>query len=462
VSPHPSPCRILFVEDDDTFRRVMSAELVRQGHEVIAVETGRAALERAAEVDADIILLDLRLPDYDGIDVLQKLAEKELARGVIVLTGHGSIDTAIRAVRLGAQDYLEKPCPVEKVRMAIRKTQEHLQLQKRERILQDGYTLPALEPELVGASPEFTRLRQLVARVAAVDSTTLIVGETGTGKEIVSRLIHRHSSRSDGPFVVVDCAALQEELLQSELFGHEKGAFTGAARQKHGLFEVADGGTIFLDEVGETSLEVQAKLLRVLETSRFRHVGGTREIAVNVRVVSATNRDLKQAVAKGRFREDLYFRLATLTIDVPPLRERTSDIPLLVDHFTARFNGRFSLSTRFSDDAKAALVAYAWPGNVRELIHVVEQSIVLAEGDTITTEKLPPQVLSGPSRPLATPTEPGALPPLQEVQRRHVSVVMEHVGGNRAQAARILGISERNLYRLLKKNADPGAESANS
>ncbi|MHC4816553.1 MAG: sigma-54-dependent transcriptional regulator [Planctomycetota bacterium] len=450
MSPNATACRILFVEDDDTFRRVMSAELVRQGHEVIAVETGRAALERAAEIEPDIILLDLRLPDYDGIDVLQRLAEKDLAQGVIVLTGHGSIDTAIRAVRLGAQDYLEKPCPAEKVEMAIRKTQEHNRLRKRQRILQDGYTLPALDPELIGTSPEFVRLKQMVARVAAADSTTLIVGETGTGKEIVSRLLHRHSSRKDAPFVVVDCAGLQEELLQSELFGHEKGAFTGAARQKHGLFEVADGGTIFLDEVGEASLEIQAKLLRVLETGRFRHVGGTREIAVDVRVVSATNRDLNLAVAERRFREDLYFRLATLTIEIPPLRDRTADIPVLLEHFTARFNSRFSLSKRFSDGAEAALCAYAWPGNVRELIHVVEQSIVLAEGDTITAENLPPQILSGPSR-RPVQAAPEDLPPLQEVQRRHVAAVMEHVGGNRAEAARVLGISERNLYRLLKK-----------
>jgi len=457
------PCRVLLVDDDDTFRRVMSAELARRGHDVVSAASGQAALDAVAEAGPDVILLDLRLPDLDGIEVLKRLREREVRAGVVVLTGHGAVDTAIQAIRLGAHDYLEKPCPVEKVEMAVTKTHEHLRLRQREQILQDGYTLPAIDPELVGQSEPLDRLRQMVARAAGADSTTLILGETGCGKELVAMLLHRQSRRKEAPFIVVDCAALQEELLQSELFGHEKGAFTGAARQKHGLFEVADGGTLFLDEIGDTSPEIQAKLLRVLETGRFRRLGGTAEIAVNVRVVSATNRNLRDAVARKRFRADLYFRLATVTILVPPLRERRDDIPLLVTHFTERFNRRFSLSCRFSPEALAALCAYTWPGNVRELIHVVEQAIVLGDREELGLESLPPQVrVGGKGRVPDLGVE--EILTLAEIERRHVLAVMERVGANRAQAARLLGISERNLYRMLKRYgwSPPGQPESSS
>ncbi|MHC4818178.1 MAG: sigma-54-dependent transcriptional regulator [Planctomycetota bacterium] len=447
MSPPGEARRVLLVDDDDTFRRVMSAELERRGHTVISAPNGEAALAQADAADADVILLDLRLPDIDGIDVLKRLRDREVAAGVVVLTGHGAIETAIEAIRLGAYDYLEKPCPVEQVEMAIRKTHEHLALQRRERVLHDGYMPPDIALGLVGESPGFQKLRQTVAKIAASDATTLIQGETGTGKEMVAMLLHRQSPRSETPFVVVDCVALHEELLQSELFGHEKGAFTGAARLKHGLFEVADGGTLFLDEVGDTSPEVQAKLLRVLETGRFRRLGGTKEIAVDVRVISATNRNLRDAVSKGRFREDLFFRLVTLTVEIPPLRERKEDIPLLVEHFTRRFNRRFSLACRFSPPSVEVLCRYRWPGNVRELIHVVEQTVVLAECDVIEPHHLPAEVRSSG----AASADEEEIPSLQEIERRHVVTVMEKVGGKRAQAARILGISERNLYRLLKK-----------
>ena len=276
--------------------------------------------------DVEVILLDLRLPDMDGIEVLQELRRREAPAGVVLLTGHGTVDTAIQAIRLGAHDYLEKPCPIEKVEMTLRKTREHLGLLRRQRILQDGYSPADVRPGLVGASPAFEGMMRAVRRIGAADATTLILGETGVGKDLVAKLVHAESPRRDAPYVVVDCAALHEELLQSELFGHEKGAFSGAGRLKHGLFEVADGGTLFLDEVGETNPDIQASLLRVLESGRFRRLGGTREIAVDVRVISATNRNLEAAIAKRRFREDLYFRLSTLTVEVPPLRDRREDI----------------------------------------------------------------------------------------------------------------------------------------
>jgi len=270
--------RVLLIDDDDAFRGVMASELTRRGYAVVAVASGREALEQAAHTAVDVTLLDLRLPDMDGIEVLGRLRERNSSSsGVVVLTAHGTIDTAIRAIRLGAHDYLEKPCPIEKLEMAIQKTCEHVRLLQRQRVLEDGYATPNVASGLVGTSPAFSKLLENVARMARTDAATLLLGETGVGKEVVAKLLHAQSPRAEAPFVVVDCAALHEELLQSEIFGHEKGAFTGATRQKHGLFEVAHGGTVFLDEIGDTSPDIQAKLLRVLETGRFRRLGGTEE-----------------------------------------------------------------------------------------------------------------------------------------------------------------------------------------
>ena len=441
--------RVLLVDDDPTFRRVMASELTRRGYEVIAVASGGEALARAPEVHADVTVLDLNLPDVDGIEVLERLRERNPSVGVVVLTAHGTIDTAIRATRLGAYDYLEKPCPIGKLEMAIQKTWEHVRLVTRQRVLEDGYAVPNVALELVGTSAAFGKLLETVARIARTDATTLILGETGVGKDVVARLLHAQSARSEASFVVVDCAALHEELLQSEIFGHEQGAFTGATRRKHGLFEVASGGTIFLDEVGDTSPDIQAKLLRVLESGRFRRLGGTEEIGVDVRIVAATNRDLKQGISRGHFREDLFYRLAALTIEIPPLRERREDVRPLVELFLKRFNAKFSMSKRVGDEAMDALVRYAWPGNVRELIHVVEQVVVLCHGDVIGLHDLPASISGYVEAPGSV--QPGELLTLREVERRHIFSVLERVGGNRAQAARILGTSERTCYRLLEK-----------
>jgi DNA-binding NtrC family response regulator len=391
--------------------------------------------------------------------VLKKIRNTEVPAGVLVLTGHGTIDTAIQAVRLGAYDYLEKPCPLDRMEMAIQKAYEHLRLIERQRVLEDGYRASEIGLDFVGKSAVLEKVRQAIARIAPTDSTTLILGETGVGKEMVAKLLHAQSRRCERPFVVVDCAALHEQLLQSELFGHEKGAFTGAARLKHGLFEVGSSGTIFLDEVGEMSPEVQAKLLRVLETGRFRRLGGTKEIAVDVRVISATNRDLRNAITRGHFREDLFFRLASLTIEIPPLRERREDIGALVEHFSEQFNRRFSLSKRFDPAALEALSRYRWPGNVRELIHAVQQSIVLSDRDVIGPDDLPATVTLGATNDASSAGEPASL---REMQRRYVLSVMERAGGNRAQAARILQISERTLYRLLGRYARQSGPASGS
>jgi DNA-binding NtrC family response regulator len=416
MSQNPKSARILLVDDDDTFRRVMAAELSRRGYEVVSAASGREALQQVEAFGPDVTLLDLRLPDMEGIEVLAQLRQRNPAAGVVVLTGHGTIDTAIQAIRLGAYDYLEKPCPIEKLEMAVEKTCEHGRLVQRQQVLEDGYAAPNVFPGLVGSSPAFEKLLQQVARIARTEATTLILGETGAGKDVVATLLHAQSPRNDGPFVVVDCASLHEELLQSELFGHERGAFTGAGRRKHGLFEVANGGTIFLDEVGDTGQEIQAKLLRVLETSRFRRLGGTAEISVDVRVVAATNRNLADAIARGRFREDLFYRLATLTVEIPPLRERREDIQPLADHFTRKLNARLSVDKRLSPEALVVLEQHAWPGNVRELIHVLEQTIVLSEDDVIGVEDLP-VALREAAGPRAGPVD-GEIPSLRQVKRR--------------------------------------------
>jgi DNA-binding NtrC family response regulator len=442
--------RVLLVDDDTTFRRVMATELTRRGYKVVAVACGSEALDQAPRVDPDVTLLDLHLPDMDGIEVLQRLQEWNASLAVVVLTGHGTIDTAIKAIRLGARDYLEKPCPIAKLEMTIQKTCEHERLVKRQRVLEDGYAAPNVAAGIVGASPGFLKTMESVARIARTGATTLVLGETGVGKEVVATLLHAQSPRSNAAFVVVDCAALHEELLQSEIFGHERGAFTGADRLKHGLFEVASGGTIFLDEVGDISLDVQAKLLRVLETGRFRRLGGTVEIAVDVRIVAATNRDLRLAISRGLFREDLFYRLATFVVEIPPLRERPEDIRLLVEHFVTQLNLRFSLSKRMGDQAMDALLRHAWPGNVRELAHVLEQVVVLSDADVIALEDLPP--LFRRLLPTSPAPDRDEVPTLREVQRRHVLWVLDKAAGNRAQAARLLGTSERTFYRLLERS----------
>jgi DNA-binding NtrC family response regulator len=452
--------RILLVDDDDTFRQVLSTELSRRGYTVDTEATGEGALAHVRSNDTDVVLLDLRLPEMDGIEVLKRFRELEIAAGVIVLTGHGTIDTAIRAMRLGAYDYLEKPCPIDEMEMTIKKTYEHKTLMERKRVLEDGYTPLDVGMEFIGISPACEKIRQNIARIAPTDATTMILGETGVGKGMVAKLIHAQSPRKDKPFVVLDCAALHENLLQSELFGHEKGAFTGAVRQRHGLFEVASGGNLFLDEVGDMSPENQAKLLRVLDTGHFRRLGSTREIAVDVRIISATNRNLEEAVARGHFREDLYFRLITLTIDVPPLRKRREDIRAVVEHYVQRFNHRFSLTKRIGQEAMMTLMEYDWPGNVRELIHVLEQAMLLAEGDLIRPEDLPSPIFPTGAQSAGEKTM-GDMRPLRDVQRDYILYVVEKVGENRTAAARILEISERNLYRLLKKYGGSTGSSEN-
>ena len=455
---------LLLVDDDPAYRRAMGNELRRLSYEVTLAETGAEAIAAIASTQPDVVLLDLQLPDMSGLDVLKAIRERQPGTDVIMLTGHGTIDTAIEAIRLGAFDYLAKPCPLDELEVRVQRARERQALRQRASLLERGLTPPDVGSTFIGTSPPFAHILELIGRVAPTDASVLITGETGTGKEMAAKLIHARSPRGQRPFVVVECAALQESLLQSELFGHERGAFTGADRAKPGLFEVADGGTVFLDEIGEVSLATQVKLLRVLDTSTFRRVGATTEIRVNVRVLAATNRNLEALVRQGLFREDLYYRLSTITMPLPALRNRRGDIDLLARHFAGLLNERFGFHKHIGAAALERLRAHDWPGNVRELRHVIEAAMVVCEGAEIQPQHLPAAVQrSAPSAAMpaqgADRTD-GPLPTLADVERAHIERVVQATHGHRGQASAILGISERNLYRKLREYQmvppDPG------
>jgi DNA-binding NtrC family response regulator len=456
MKPIPS---LLLVDDDAAFRQVMAGELRRVNFEVATAGSGEEAVRKVAELEPEVVLLDLQLPDVSGLEVLKTIRGSSPASEVIMLTGHGSIDTAIESIRIGAFDYVVKPCPLDELEVRIQRALERRSLQKRANLLERGLTPPDLRSSFIGDSPEFRRLIQLIERVAPGDSSVLITGETGSGKDMVAKLIHARSPRRSRPFIVVECAALQESLLQSELFGHERGAFTGADRAKPGLFEVAHGGTIFLDEIGEVSQATQVKLLRVLDTSTFRHVGGTTEVRVDVRVLAATNRDLPAMVRQGLFREDLFYRLSTITLKTPPLRERRTDVDLLAGHFVAGLNDRFGCRKQIGAEASELLRRHDWPGNVRELQHAVEAAMIVCEGEEILPEHLPAALRASPAAaPSSPPSGDTDLPTLEELERAHIELALQRTDGHRGRAAKILGISERNLYRKLREyNLEAGA-----
>ncbi|HEY7727837.1 MAG TPA: sigma-54 dependent transcriptional regulator, partial [Candidatus Eisenbacteria bacterium] len=368
---------------------------------------------------------------------------------VVVLTAYGTVEEAIAAMKEGAHDFLTKPCKLDELEAVIHKALEVQSLERENIALQRD--LERLQPSdrFIGETAAVQELHALVARVAGTDSTVLIRGESGVGKELVARAVHRLSGRAKEPFVVVDCASLHENLLQSELFGHEKGAYTGAIRLKHGLFEVADRGTIFLDEIAEITPPLQVKLLRVLETGIFRRVGGTVDVRVNVRVIAATNRDLEAMIREGTFREDLYYRLNVFSLHIPALRERTEDIPLIVEHFIRHSAMVPKRRSRVSPEAMGALQRYAWPGNARELENVIERALILCDSGIIAPEHLPIGVRQGPSPD--GQDSASRRPTLEEVERSYIRQVLDECRGHRQSAARILGISERNLYRKLKE-----------
>ncbi|HVG29584.1 MAG TPA: sigma-54 dependent transcriptional regulator [Pyrinomonadaceae bacterium] len=436
---------ILVVDDEKAQREILEMILSAEGYDVTTASSGEAALKMTREHRFDLVLTDLKMTGIDGIELLQKLLAYDSSIIVILLTAHGSIDSAKEALRRGAFDYLEKPYDREKLLETINRALTRLD---------------ALDVEIVSASQEMETVKKMILKVARSSSTVLIRGESGTGKEMISRSIHTQSPRAGEMFQAVNCAAINENLLESELFGHEKGSFTGAHAEKKGLFEVADRGTLFLDEIGELDISMQAKLLRALQEREIRRVGGTRPIKIDVRVVCATNRDLRAMVADGRFRDDLYYRINVLSIDVPPLRERRDDIPVLIDFFLKKHTRNTSRLIRgLTPEARAVMLDYAWPGNVRQLESAIERAILLAESDLISIEDLPLEV-----RQEARPVMEGAfkLPSegisFEEFERNLITQAMERTDHNITKAAKLLGLTFRTLqYRLEKfgiKRAD--------
>lgn len=439
---------LLVVDDDNDLRGSVVRRLKRQGYSVRDAELPSQAIELAGKRHFDIALIDLSMPEMNGIELLGRLKQIEPGCEVVMLTGEATVETAVEAMKHGAYDYITKPCPFDELHVVLTKAWERQQLGRENTQLRAALDRATPSTEIVGETKAIRNVLRLIEKTAPTDSPVLILGESGTGKELVARAVHRNSQRADKPMVTINCAALQESLLESELFGHEKGAFTGASAAKLGLFQVADGGTLFVDELGELAPALQAKLLRVLEDGSLRRVGSTREQKVDVRIIAATNRDLQQKVSESRFREDLFYRINVLSIEIPPLRERRDDIPLLIDHFLGRSgHGNWQIA----DDARKAMCHYHWPGNVRELSNIIERGTILADDNRITLADLPENI----SRCLGAPPETDGIADevddLEERERRHVAHVLAREQGSRKRAADALGINRRSLYRLIEK-----------
>lgn len=445
--------RILVVDDEPDLAEALQTNLARQGHDVIATTSARQALQSIASGRFALLVSDMVMPEMDGLVLLQEALKLDPQLVGVIMTGQATVQTAIDAMKIGAFDYLLKPFKFENVLPVIVRALSVHQLRMENVTLRDyvaRLTFESKRHELIGRSPAVQRVTQLIRKVAPSDSTVLIRGETGTGKELVARALHYNSSRRTKSLVTINCAALQENLLESELFGHEKGSFTGATQAKSGLIEVAEGGTLFIDEVAEMSPAMQAKLLRVLENGHYRRVGSTQESHADVRIIAATNKPLEEDQKNGRFREDLFYRLNVVTIPLPPLRERREDIPLLIDHFlTTRQIGK----TKYQLEPQAldVMTRYHWPGNIRELVNVLERAQILAEGNVITTDDLPENMIIVPAAPAATALAEEATDNLEAMERRHVQGVLQRQKFNKVLAAKALGINRRSLYRLIEK-----------
>ncbi|HXU70267.1 MAG TPA: sigma-54 dependent transcriptional regulator [Polyangia bacterium] len=479
--------RIVLADDELNLRKVLGAILTRDGYEVLEARDGEEALGLVARHDnIAAAITDLRMPRLDGMGFLRRMVADHAEVPVIMITAHGSVDSAVEAVKIGAFDYIEKPFEQSQIQQVVAKALKQHELDKRAPRPAQPTASSGGRYGLIGRSPVLEQVFSMIEKVADTPSTVLISGESGTGKELIARALHNNSSRKAGPFIKINCAAIPKTLMESELFGYEKGAFTGAVASKPGRFELADGGTLFLDEIGEIPVEMQVKLLRVLQESEFERVGGIKTIKVDVRLVTATNRDLQKEVAGGAFREDLFYRLNVVPVHLPPLRERRGDIPLLVDHFIARFNERLKKQIAGVDDeAMARLTAHSWPGNIRELENVLERTILFCEGPTIRAADLPPELsgavvqaaaaaaASGPLVVPAASTIPNVTPPFgttapapegrasslkelvrqetERVERELIVRALEETGGNVTQAARKLKISRKSLQNKMKE-----------
>jgi DNA-binding NtrC family response regulator len=442
-----SPIGILIVDDDEITCNLLEEVLSKEGYVVDKALNGREAIDKGENKPYDVVLTDIRMIDVDGMEVLRAYRQKSPDSIIIMMTAFGSIETAIRAIKEGAYDYVSKPFKLDEIKLTIRRALEQKRLlQENLFYRQELITKYKLE-NIVGRSPQMLQVYKTVARVAESRSTVLIAGESGTGKELVARAIHFNSPRSSKSYVAVDCGSLAETLLESELFGHVRGAFTGAVTNKKGLFEEADNGTCFLDEVGDISLAMQAKLLRVIQEHEIKRVGGTETTKIDVRIIAATNKNLEELVAEKKFREDLFYRLNVVSIHLPPLRERLDDIPFLADHFLRKYAAENEKPvSRISAEVLDLLLRYQWPGNVRELENVIERAVTLSPHSLILPEDLPRRLRVEPSEISAT-----SLPSqvsLTELEKIYIKKVLEETGGNKKRAADILGIDRRTLYRM--------------
>jgi nitrogen regulation protein NR(I) len=458
----PERKQVLIVDDEPNLRKILSAQLSRDGYDALTAEDGEQGLHLLREHHIDLIITDLKMPKVDGMTLLKRALEIEPELPVVLITAHGTIDTAVEALKRGAFDFVTKPFDKDEVRQIVAKA-----LKTRELRGADATGAPSgARFGIIGTSQGIAELYSILERVADTPTTALITGESGTGKELVARALHEHSSRKDKPFIKVNCAAIPKELIESELFGYERGAFTGAVASKPGRFELANGGTLFLDEIGEIPIEMQVKLLRALQESEFERVGGIKTIRVDVRLVAATNRDLKKLIAAGSFREDLFYRLNVVPFRLPPLRERTGDIPLLAEHFLAKFNERLRKKVDALDpDATEVLAQYPWPGNIRELENVIERAVLFCDESKLRAKDLPPDVRGIPviaNVPLPEADLHAALAgegglkghvkvAMSRLEKELVSRALQQTSGNVTHAARLLKISRKGLQLKMKE-----------
>jgi two-component system response regulator PilR (NtrC family) len=461
VTASPPTARILVVDDERSMRELLAIVLKREGHEVLVAENGTTAIALLEKEPIELLISDVRMPDISGVQVLAAAQRVNPEIIGIMVTAFASTETAVEALRLGAYDYLSKPFNVDELKLKVRKALERRHLQQENALLKRALQNTHQFSNIIGHSPGMHAVFQLIQTIAPTTSTVLVTGESGTGKELVARAIHFNSSRKERPFVALNCGALPETLLESELFGHMRGAFTGADTNKKGLIEVAEKGTIFLDEIGEMSPMMQVKLLRVLQERKFRRLGGTEEIEADIRIIAATNRDLGKLVAEGKFREDLFYRINVIPVRLPPLRDRLDDIPLLAEHFLAKYAGQIGRNfTGISPEAMRQLQAYTWPGNIRELENAIERAAALESGPLVQASSLPEHVQAGVAAGAAGGNGLDAPLPesgfdleqhVAEIEREYIAEALRRAGGVKSRAADLLGMSFRSFRYYMKK-----------
>ncbi len=436
---------VLVVDDEEPFRRLLNKELTRKGYAVEVARDGNEALRLLHERSFDVVLLDVVMPGVDGLSLMKKLKEDSGAPAIIVLTGKATVETAVEAMKNGAYDYLTKPYKLDELAIIIDRAYEFSRLSVKSKLLEQELVRKESPFEFIGKSKQLQDILAMIQKVAPTDSPVFIQGESGTGKELIANTVWHFSTRKDAPFIALNCATLSENLIESEIFGHEKGAFTNAYQMKHGLVEVADKGTLFLDEIGEMPIGLQPKLLRFLDSGEFRRVGGNKTLRVDVRMIAATNKDLNSLIKAGTFREDLYYRLNVINVAIPPLRERKEDVVELSQHFLKKYAKKLSKSiTEFTSEALDLLTGYNWPGNVRELENVVERAVILCESGRIGAEDLSISSYSAVA-------EMSVNPSLEEMEKNYILRVLKEAGNNQSKASQLLGIDRKTLYLKLKK-----------